>query len=47
LMIDIFDTLSVIRGRGMRRGSIENGPIEHNNSLELISLASARSAPQL
>jgi hypothetical protein len=46
-MIDILDTLEVIRVKGMGRGSIENGPIEHNNSLELMSLASARSAPQL
>mgnify|MGYP001419515931 len=46
-MIDILDTLKVIRVRGMRRGSIENVPIEHKNSLELMSLASARSAPQL
>ena len=45
-MIDILDTLKVIRVRGLRRGIIENGPIEHNNSLELISLASARSATQ-
>ena len=46
-MIDILDTLKAIRVRGMHRVSIENGPIEHNNSLELKSLASARSAPQL
>jgi hypothetical protein len=46
-MIDILDTLKVIRVRGLHRGSIENGLIEHNNSLELMSLARARSAPQL
>ena len=46
-MIDILDILKVIRVRGLRRGSIENGLIEHNNSLELMSLASAGSAPQL
>ena len=47
LMIDILDTLKVIRERGLHRGIIENGPIEQKNSLELMSLASARSAPQL
>lgn len=46
-MIDILDTLKFIRERGLRSGIIENGLIEHNNSLELMSLASARSAPQL
>jgi len=46
-MIDILDTLKVIRERGMHRGSIENGLIENNNSLELMSLVSARSALQL
>ena len=47
LMPDILDTLKVIRVRGLHRGIIENGPIEHKNSLELMSLARARSAPQL
>ena len=46
-MIDILDTLKVIRVRGLRGGIIENGLIEHNNSLELMSLVSARSALQL
>ena len=46
-MIDILDTLKVIRVRGLRRGIIENGPIEHNNSLELMALVSARLASQL
>tara|TARA_B100000035_G_C20919238_1_gene517705 strand:+ start:733 stop:873 length:141 start_codon:yes stop_codon:yes gene_type:complete len=45
-MIDILDTLQVIRVRELGSGIIENGLIEHNNSLELMSLASAGSAPQ-
>ena len=47
LMPDILDTFKVIRMRWMCRGGIENGSIEHNNSLELTSLASVRSAPPL
>ena len=47
LMLDILDTFKVIRMRWMCRGGIENGSIEHNNSLELTSLASVHSLPPL
>ena len=47
LMLDILDTFKVIRMRWMCIGGIENGSIEHNNSLELTSLASVHSLPPL
>ena len=46
-MIDILDTLKVIRVRGLRGGIIANDLLANPQTLELMSLARARSAPQL